>query len=230
VDIDIIYRCCELETGTKPKRSCRPHWFSKEKCLNNLLKIFNNKVRIHAIHDGPCGPLFDILKNNNVLIDKINYCDNDKSLRYNLNYAKNIVKTDILYFLEDDYYHTIDALETLIEGFNISASINKENVITLYDAMDRYTRSDDIDYHKTLIKLGSTRYWRTAESTTCTWAISQDLYNSKVYNEAIKFGLNDRELFRYLRSQNIVLFTPMVGASTHCHEPFVSPFINWENQ
>lgn len=228
MNIDIIYRCCELESGSKPKRSCRPYWFSKEKCLNNLLKIFNNKVKIHAIHDGPEGPLLDILKQNNVLINKIYYGDNNQSLMYNLNYAKNLSKTDIIYFVEDDYLHAHDALNVLKEGFDVSDRINEENIITLYDIPDRYTREDDIDYHQTLIKLGETKYWKTAESTTCTWAVKQSLFNSKIYDIAIKFGLRDRELFRYLRSQNIILFTPMTGSSTHCHNPFLSPFINWE--
>ena len=147
-------------------------------------------------------------------------------MRFNLNYAKNI-ETDILYFLEDDYIHTEDALEVLLDGFELLKF--DKSIISLYDAMDRYTRKDDVDYHKTLIKLGKKKYWRTAESTTCTWSISKELYDSCVYDEAIKFGLNDRELFRYIRTKDILLFTPLQGASTHCHEPFLSPFVNWAN-
>lgn len=228
--ISVIYRCCELETDGKPKRECRPSWFSKEKFLNNALKVFSGQnVDFIAVHDGQTGPLLNILKSNDAKIEKINYSSNDKSLQYCLDFANNIEKTDILYFLEDDYLHTYEALDVLKEGFETVKNINSENIITLYDIPDRYTREDDIDYHQTLIKLGKTKYWRTAESTTCTWAITKELFNSKVHREAVRFGLNDREFFRHLRSSGVVLFTPMIGASTHCHEPFLSPFVDWKD-
>lgn len=233
MNIDIIYRCCEKDTKT----SFRPKRFSKINCLNNFLDVFlfNNKpkginIRIHVVHDGEKGCLYKFLEDYDLSIHKINYENNAKSLDFCLDFAANIDESsDIIYFLEDDYLHIDQALEVLIEGFNVANTFNKSNVISLYDHMDRLTRNDDIDYGKTNILLGDLRYWRTAESTTCTWAVKRDIYLNSIYNVAKSFGLNDRELFRELRKQGVILFTPMIGASTHCHEPFMSPFIDWDN-
>lgn len=228
--LDIVYRCCELETGNKPKRSCRPLWFSKEKSLINLLEEFKFKknstdceVRFHAIHDGPIGPLHAILSDYNCInIDKVAFNSNEKSLETCLSYASGLPTTDYIYFIEDDYFHRSNSLEALIEGLSINP------LVSLYDHPDRYTRTDDIDFCKTQLFLGQRNYWRTAESTTCSWATTQDKYLECVYEQASKFKLNDRELFRALiKENNIRLIAPMKGLSTHCHHPFLSPFLDW---
>lgn len=232
LEITVIYRCCEGDT----KGAFRPKHFSKINCLNNFLDVFrfNDRpkgvsINIIPVHDGPVGRLYDAFQEYDIPVEKINVNSNAKSLEACLELASGLEQTDIIYFLEDDYLHTEQALEVLIEGFNVTNSFNKLNIISLYDHMDRLIRNDDIDYGKTNILLGDLRYWRTAESTTCTWAVKRDVYLNNIYSVAKSFGLNDRELFRELRKQGVILFTPMIGASTHCHEPFMSPFIDWDN-
>lgn len=229
--LHVIYRCCELETGSKPKRPCRPHWFDKEKLLLNLLEEFKFKqanqicdVEFSAIHDGPTGPLYDILNGYKwINLDKINRNSNEDSLLSSLDFAAGIPDTDYIYFVEDDYLHRAGSLNTLLSGFKYNS------LVTLYDHPDRYIRTDDVDYGRTQLFLDQSNscYWRTGESTTCTWAITQDLYLSHVYKLAMKHKLNDRELFRELYRERIRLISPMNGFSTHCHEPFLSPNINW---
>ncbi|HRA10036.1 MAG TPA: hypothetical protein PKX31_00110 [Chitinophagaceae bacterium] len=230
--LHVIYRCCELDT----KLDARPRWFSKLKCLDNLLGVFKydpqgitkeDEIILTAVHDGEKGQLHTHLDFCDINIEKINLNSNAGSLQYCLDFAAKLPQTDVIYFVEDDYLHTDDAFAVLKEGFEVADAINKDNVISLYDHLDRLLRTDDIDFHQTLIRLGNLKYWRTAESTTCTWAISQGLYLDKVYKLAKSFGLQDRELFRFLRKNHVVLFTPMLGASTHCHEPFLSPFVDW---
>ena len=231
--IDIIYRCCETDT----RGPARPKYFSKLNCLNNMLDVFKYadrpkgiEVDIIALHDGPIGPLHEQLEYCDVTIEKINVNDNAKSLELSLNLGAGLPETDIIYFLEDDYLHTDDAVSVLVEGFEVSSKVNSSNIITGYDHPDRYTRSDDVDRGQTHLFLGKLRHWRTGESTTCTWATTQKSFlEDKICENALKFGLNDRELFRYLRTQGTILFTPIHCASTHCHEPFLSPFINWEH-
>jgi hypothetical protein len=41
------------------------------------------------------------------------------------------------------------------------------------------------------------------------------------------FMLNDRDLFRTLYQNNIRLYTPIPGVSTHVHKDFLSPGIDW---
>ena len=230
--LHIIYRCCELETGNKPKRECRPHWFDKEKLLLNLLEEFKFKqanqicdVEFSAIHDGPIGPLYDILNGYKFInLDKINRNSNEESLLSSLDFAKGIPDTDYIYFVEDDYLHKPGSINALFGGFKYNS------LITLYDHPDRYTRTDDVDYGRTQLFLDNSNncYWRTGESTTCTWAITQDLYLSHVAKVALKHKLNDRELFRELYRERIKLISPMRGFSTHCHEPFLSPLVEWK--
>ena len=69
----------------------------------------------------------------------------------------------VIYFLEDDYLHTKNSLNILASG------IQKYNLITGYDHLDRYTRTDDISYQNEIIEFYDTSHWRSVESTTCTW-------------------------------------------------------------
>ncbi len=231
--ITVIYRCCEVDT----KGPSRPKRFSKLDCLDNFLGVFKYddkpqdvSVDIIAVHDGHKGLLYDKLAYNDIDISKINVFSNEKSLQYCLALGANIAKTDVIYFLEDDYLHTEDALSVLLDGFKTAQQFNKSNIISMYHHPDRTSRTDDIDRGKTFILLGETGYWRTAESTTCTWATTQDSYlNHGIYEAAKKFGLNDREFFRSIRSDGTILFNPIISASTHCHVPFMGHFVDWSN-
>ena len=142
--------------------------------------------------------------------------------------AKELTKTDIIYFLEDDYLHKYESYDAIIDGFNLIKNNNNLSFLSLKDHPDRYTRTDDIDYGRTNVYLGNKHHWRTAESTTCTWAISQDDYMEFGFDLAVKHLLNDRAFFREALTMGKRLVTPMPGASTHCHMPFLSPFVDWE--
>lgn len=227
--LTVIYRCSEEDS----KRQHRPPWFSKWKCLNNFLDIFKYadkilgvNIEIIAVHDGPRGLLHDFLEFNDISIQKINIGSNAGSLDYCLKLATNL-DTDIIYFLEDDYLHVEYSPHILLDGFDVAKTLKKSHIVSLYDHADRYHRVDDIDYGQTNVLLGSWRHWRTAESTTCTWAVSKETYMNDVYDLANKFSLDDRGLFRALRTKDTVLFTPITGASTHCHLPFMSPLVEW---
>lgn len=218
--LTVIYRCCELETGARIKRPCRPSWFSKEMCLFNLLDTFKD-FKIIAVHDGPSDKLDSILKiQNNVEIVKIEHQSNLASLQTCLNIAKD-VKTENIYFVEDDYLHRTNAADVLLSGLSLNP------LVTLYDHEDRYTRTDDANYGQIHVFRDKYTHWRTTESTTCTWACTKDMYK-KIHDRAYSFGLQDRGFWISLYNEGHDLISPMPGYSTHCHEPFLSPFINWE--
>jgi len=182
------------------------------------LATFNKgKVNWLAVHDGPTGPLYDILVSHNVDIMKINKNSNHDSLITCLNEGKALKNCDNIYFVEDDYLHRAGALAWLMDGLDLSY------LVSLYDHPDRYTRTDDLDYLRTEVLVGKVSHWRTAESTTCTWAARKDMFDDKIYDTAIRHALNDRAMFRDLFCQAIRLITPIPGVSTHCHEPFLSP-------
>jgi FkbM family methyltransferase len=221
--LNIIYRGCNLENPNEPSRPGRPKGFSKIDCfytLHRAIKNYNNVNKVYIIIDGDKGYLSDYIESLGYKIIYIDAKSNEKSLKYCYELASSIDDDNNIYFVEDDYWHTENALSVINEG------IINFGLTTGYDHTDRYTRTDDISYGKEYIKLSENHYWRTAESTTCTWAVSRTLYN-KINDVAKEELLNDRNFFRKLYSRNIKLHTPIPSVSTHVMEGYISPFFKF---
>jgi hypothetical protein len=218
--INIIYRFCN--------RQClpwhnRPEWFSKIKNFESIYQNFSKpNYRIYCIQDGDDSDLTYFIKSKNNIYDflNINFNSNASSLDFCLKFAGTIPDGDF-YFVEDDYLHRLNSNIILEEG------LSKFNLITLYDHLDRYTRQDDVSKNSESIDITNSSHWRTAESTTCTWACTREIWNL-IKEDAKKFNLNDRGFFRNLIQKNIRLWTPIKAYSTHCMSQYLSPFINWE--
>jgi nucleoside-diphosphate-sugar epimerase len=45
---------------------------------------------------------------------------------------------------------------------------------------------------------------------------------------ADKYLLEDREFFRMLNRNGVKLYSPIPGVSTHVHEPYMSPGVDWK--
>lgn len=224
--INVIYRFCNNTCAPWHNRS---HWFSKLRCFESIYQNFStsNNYRIYCIQDGDDGKLTDFIKSKKNIYDfiNINFKSNAKSLDFCLRFANTIPSGDY-YFVEDDYLHRLNSNIILEEG------IYKFNLITLYDHPDRYIEknqdpgNNDITKNCESIQLSKSCYWRTAESTTCTWACTREIW-SLIKEDAIKYNLQDREFFRNLISKNIRLWTPIKAYSTHCMDQYLSPLINW---
>jgi len=128
---------------------------------------------------------------------------------------------DWIYFCEDDYLHTPDAARVMVEG------ANKFEILSLYDHLDRYTRTDDRTTGKETVALSHSCHWRTAESTCHTWACSRACW-SKIRDIARKHGANDRSFFYDLIDAGVRLWTPIPARSTHCMKGYMSPLVNWD--
>jgi hypothetical protein len=223
--IDVIYRCCNSEIDSNVLRHDRPNWFNKFKCLDTFLNSYNlskDKVEnIIFLHDGPKGRLYDAIPKNLSIIE-VNYRDNESSLLETFKIADSL-KNDI-YFLEDDYLHLPNSIDVIYYG------LKNFKLVTGYDHSDRYTRNDDITFGKEHIAFSKKTncHWRTAESTTCTWATTRELWNSTVGEFAKFYKLNDRELFRNLFTKHgIRLWTPIPGVTTHTTHCY-TPGVDWE--
>jgi hypothetical protein len=220
--LNILYRGCSLELEHPPKREGRPIWFSKLKgfeTLHNSIIKSNKNVKLTALMDGDKSELTDLIESYGYEVKFINAGSNKKSLQYQLDYANGIDAGDF-YFVEDDYLHLPESISVLISG------IHKFGLVTGYDHMDRYTRTDDLNYKNEAIYFHDGRHWRTCESTTCTWAIRNDMFKT-VYPIAKQFLLEDRGFFRYLNIKGIKLHNPIPGVSTHVHLPYLSPGKDW---
>lgn len=231
--IHIIYRCCELETGSRPIRKSRPPFFNKETCLRNALRtlLFSElypevKTKFTIVHDGPEGPLYDIAsiseEGGHLDIVRIASQSNMESYKAALDVAR-LSDCEAIYMLEDDYLHTDNARQLLIEG------LDKFNIITGYFHTDRLTRNDDITRGHESISATPSSHWVTNESTTCTWACTKDVRSTHLFNYAYLHTLNDRLMWRELwLRESLRLWVPTPGFSTHLESGLMTPFINWK--
>ena len=218
-----IYRACNAEIDHKDFKDERPEWFSKKSCFKSFLDSNRDEMDIYVIFDGdPNCELATYIKSQHITgFIKINYRNNGLSLLSCYELAHKL-DFDGVYFLEDDYLHTIDGISVLSDGIR---SFPK-NILTLYDHPDRYTRDDDVTRGKEEIYLSKLAHWRTAESTTCTVAMTKDMFES-IRRDMMMFTNADRPMYRYLIDKNIRLLTPIIGRSTHVNKYFMSPLMDW---
>lgn len=221
--LDIIYRCCGKETGALPKRDIRPPWFCKLKCLKSICDMLPiGGFSLHILYDGPDSALLDYILHDSVNFSTITRTNENgyESIRHQWPIA-DALNGEYIYFVEDDYLHTPDAAKILMEGSD------KFGLITLYDHLDRYTRTDDITQRKESVAITKSCHWRTAESTTSTFGIARRLWKD-VRGLAVECGHHDRMFFRELVELGIRLWTPMPAQSTHCFTEFLSPLRDWK--
>lgn len=219
--LTVIYRLCELDA----KEQFRPEGFSKMEALDNFLDTFGglDDVKLIFVHDGPEGALASYIKKHSKIYPhqfvKIFANSNLGSLLSCFDVCIEDVQTEFVYFCEDDYYHHTYADKHLMDGLKSFP----DSIVSLYDHPDRYTRNDDIGTVE--VKLAKLGHWRTAESTTCTWATSTKFFKEILHKPAKIAGLNDRDFFRGIYAQDgIRLYTSIPGYSTHCHMPYISPY------
>jgi hypothetical protein len=223
--VDIIYRCCGKETGTDAKKSARPPWFDKIVCFKSVWNMTDRDpaaFRIHFVYDGPDSPLSDYILKLRMVHDAFKRVNvgGYKSMDFQWQYA-DALDGDWLYFVEDDYLHAPDAAKVFMEG------ANRFQLISLYDHLDRYCRDDDVTKDRESLAMTESCHWRTAESTTSTWACNRRLWKS-IRGVARQRGPGDRDFFKDLIGLGIRLWTPIPGRSTHCHMGTMSPQVDWK--
>ena len=100
-----------------------------------------------------------------------NQISNMSNIHQSLDIAKNC--EDLIYFVEDDYLHKIDAIEEMIFTYEkISTQLNKEMILCPADYPYLYN-----NLQKSNIFLGNKYHWRSVEETLCTFLTSQKLIN-----------------------------------------------------
>ena len=100
-----------------------------------------------------------------------NQISNMSNIHQSLDIAKNC--EDLIYFVEDDYLHKINAIEEMIFTYEkISTQLNKEIILCPADYPYLYN-----NLQKSNIFLGNKYHWRSVEETLCTFLTSQKLIN-----------------------------------------------------
>tara|TARA_Y100000310_G_C20433953_1_gene692821 strand:- start:132 stop:827 length:696 start_codon:yes stop_codon:yes gene_type:complete len=223
--MDVLYRACELDSYPH-----RPAWFDKKKCFKSLIDSLDSHPdhTVYCVFDGEEKELADYIKSfPQVGYEKIKNYGNLGSLRYCLDFTQELNGNSV-YLLEDDYLHLPEAIRYLDDG------IKKFRLVTGYDHPDRYHPAEgteqDITAGREMIKLGQFCHWRTAESTTGTFAAARDCL-SEIFDYArhhLSTG-QDRAFFRDVYTDlGIRLFTPIPGVSAHCCVDYLSPHVKWE--
>ena len=112
-----------------------------------------------------------------------NQISNMSNINQSLNIAKNC--DDLVYFVEDDYIHKIDAIEEMILSYErIATQLNKDIIMCPADYPYLY---DKLENSKIL--LGNKYHWRTVQETLCTFLTSKKIINKyfKKYVSACEF-------------------------------------------
>jgi len=222
----IIYRCCDAEINSTDFKSIRPKWFNKLKCFKNFFDNIPPETDVYVLHDGWQGLLHGYIAQHNVHIENVDFKSNEKSLKETFKIAEDAFTSgyEVVYFLEDDYLHTPGGIDCILKG------AARYGLVTGFDHLDRYIRDDDVTFGKDYIAFcGATKcHWRTAESTTCTWACNKETWD-QIKKDVVEYSLNDRLLFRRLYLDGVRLWTPIPGVSTTLDYTTFSPGIDWKS-
>jgi hypothetical protein len=167
VKLHVVYRS---SGGENLKQ--RPTFYSKILCLLSFLQtlaLTGGDIQIIFLNDGA------IPENRRRLMKMVGEPIEVPSVGKLRSYraALGLVETrgwdddDFVYVLEDDYLHVPGALSSLVAAVE---QIQQAEYFTLYDAPDRYTRTDDADRGRARVFLAADRHWRSVESSTHTFA------------------------------------------------------------
>ena len=229
----VLYRICATENS-----KCRPTFFSKGLCIRSALRALAeiDNYTLSILSDGAISEeIHEVASRNDRVIEKANL-GNSGSFLMALDLANSYSRETIIYFLEDDYLHQIDAFYKLRECFR---KLNPD-YLTLYDHPARYQLIDgtepDLEIIPTKILFSGSHHWRSVESTCMTFAarvltLQED---RRVFESHLSGPVpRDRALFRDLQGLTgsrfrRTLIGPVPSLATHCEVPWLAPVIPWE--
>lgn len=148
-----------------------------------------------------------------------------------LDEALKLNDNEVVYFLENDYLHKLNADKILLEGFNTGA-----NYIALYDHPDKYIDGANPEVEGggelTRVLLTKSCHWKLTNSTTMTFAAKvKTLREDEEILRSFTQGSypRDFEMFLALRDKGRSLITPLPGYATHGETAWLSPLNNWND-
>lgn len=159
-----------------------------------------------------------------------------QSFRIAYEYAINFSDEEIIYLLEDDYLHTDYSRRILLEG------IDHADYVSLVDYPDKYVPASkggnpfigDDGAEDCRVILTTSSHWRTANSTTCTFAarvktLKKDFLTWKNYCFFTEQQTHPHDFNCWidLRNQGKTLITPIPSLATHCDIGTLAPLVDW---
>ncbi len=141
--------------------------------------------------------------------------DNQISNMCNINQSLNLGKDcdDLVYFVEDDYIHSVNAIAEMIYTYErISSQTGKELIICPSDYPYLYNKLENSN-----IFLGHGHHWRSINETLCTFLTSSKIVNKhfKKFVSACEFEHNPFEKPFHDIYKTELCISPMPAIAVH---------------
>lgn len=142
--------------------------------LNNIKKMLNEsaikneliKLDVNEFK----GNIEKINKENKIVTD--NQISNMSNIHKSLDISKKC--KDLIYFVEDDYIHKLEAVSEMIYAYErIASQINSELILCPTDYPFLYTKAENTEVY-----LGEKYHWRKINETLCTFLTSSIIVNN----------------------------------------------------
>lgn len=228
--IAVFVRQCNYSAASASKG--RPHGFSKEKCMYNLLDSIKGEDGISLVFFldtfYPMDKTHFIYNQHEYPVIEFKGGTESASFLYMVDYVveQNLDPDTIIYFLEDDYLHLPNWPSVLREAFTLT----RVDYVTLYDHRDKYQST--YSGLKSEIFHTTTCHWRTTPSTTNTYAmlfstLERDLDIHKYFSLSTSIT-RDHAKFCELTKMGSTLISSIPGYSSHLEPAYLSPCTDWE--
>ena len=204
---------------------------SKKEDLDIIKKQLMNSKFDHSIISLNIDEFSSEIKKTNAKNEKVT--ENQISNMCNIHKSLIVAKKhcdDLIYFVEDDYLHSLDAISEMIFTYErLSSQLNKELILCPSDYPFLYS---NVGF--TNIFLGSNKHWRKVDETLCTFLMSKimvDKYWSKLI-EMCQFEHYPFEQPLHEIYKKEYCLSPIPSLALHCtniNSVFgLSPNMDWE--
>lgn len=220
-----IYRISDFgqTSAVKPKLPTA----TKRRCLEEFIQVFgkdNLIVVADCVSERTYQELCEIMGTKAHMIVRTDFQSGAFSFLAAVQLAidSNMPKDTPVYLCEDDYLHQPNAKKLILEGLSIA------DYVSVYDHPDKYLANNT---KPSRIFVTKSSHWRTAESTTMTFAarLSTLYADNDTYVEFCKTGYPfDHDMFLKLGANGRTLVTCIPGASTHAEVAWLSPLVEWK--
>ena len=204
---------------------------SETKVINQMKTLLNNQFFKSEIIDLKVENFKNEIQSINQKGEKVtdNQISNMSNIHQSLLIAKNC--EDLIYFVEDDYLHSINSIKEMILSYEkLSSLLKQELILCPTDYPYLYNKAEN-----SKIFLGNNFHWRQIEESLCTF-LTSNLIVKKYWEDLIsvcKFEHQPFEKpFHEIYKKEFCL-SPIPSLAIHCTNINsvygLSPFINYKN-
>ena len=204
---------------------------SETKVINQMKTLLNNQFFKSEIIDLKVENFKNEIQSINQKGEKVtdNQISNMSNIHQSLLIARNC--EDLIYFVEDDYLHSINSIKEMILSYEkLSSLLKQELILCPTDYPYLYNKAEN-----SKIFLGNNFHWRQIEESLCTF-LTSNLIVKKYWEDLIsvcKFEHQPFEKpFHDVYKKEFCL-SPIPSLAIHCTNINsvygLSPFINYKN-